>query len=76
MKIIDYNTNLMVFKKKFKQLIKEDPDFLDSYLALCEIYMGEGRQAEAVKLLDKAYKRAIKLITDKKDNWPKALSIS
>lgn len=65
--------NIKSMKKQLEQLIEQDPDFFDSYLLLCEILEGEGNDAEAEKLLDKAYDRAVKLITDKNGNWPDVL---
>jgi len=65
--------NVKSMKKQLKQLIEQDPDFLDSYILLCEILEGEGNDAEAEKLLDKAYDRAVRLITDKNGNWPDVL---
>jgi len=65
--------NVKSMKKQLKQLIEQDPDFLDSYILLCEILEGEGDDAEAEKLLDKAYDRAVRLITDKNGNWPDVL---
>jgi len=60
-------------KRKLRQLIKEDPDFLDTYLFLYEILLEEGKKEEAEKVLDEAYQRALKLITDKKGRWPDLL---
>jgi tetratricopeptide (TPR) repeat protein len=60
-------------KKRLKQLIKEDPDFLDTYLSLYWILLEEGKKEEAKKILDEAYQRALNLITDKKGNWPDLL---
>lgn len=60
-------------KRQLKNLIEEDPDFLDSYLLLREILGNEGNSEEAEKLLDDAYERALKLITDKKGSWPDVL---
>ena len=65
--------NVKSMKKQLNQLIEQDPDFLDSYLLLCDILEGEGNVAEAEKLLDDAYERAVKLITDKNSNWPDVL---
>jgi len=60
-------------KKQLKRLIEKDPDFLDSYLLLYQILQDEGDLSEAEKILDDAYERALKLITDKKGNWPDVL---
>ncbi len=60
-------------KKQLKQLIEQDPDFFDSYLTLREIVESEGNAVEAETLLDEAFNRALRLITDKKGNWPDVL---
>lgn len=59
--------------KLLKRLIEEDPDFLDPYLELYEIYQVENKDHKARQTLDEAYERAIDLITDKQGNWPDAL---
>ncbi len=60
-------------KKALLQLIKKDPDFLDTYLLLFEILDSEGQSEEASRLLDEAYRRALNLILDEKGRWPKRL---
>ena len=56
-----------------KKLIEKDPDFLDSHVLLYQILQDEDNPAETEKILDEAYNRAIKLITDKHGNWPDVL---
>jgi len=65
--------NAESIKRQLKQLIKEDPDFLDSYLLLYEILQDGGNFHQAEKVLNDAYGRALKMITDKKGNWPDIL---
>ncbi|MGD2250124.1 MAG: hypothetical protein PVF58_17105 [Candidatus Methanofastidiosia archaeon] len=60
-------------KKKLKKLIEKDPDFLDSYTFLHEILFRENKVEEAKKVLNEAYERALKLITDENGNWPDVL---
>jgi len=60
-------------ERAMKKLIKQDPNFLDPYLILYEIYQDEGMFDKAEKILDTAYERANNLITDKKGNWPEGL---
>lgn len=60
-------------KRKLKRLIGKDPDFLDSYLLLFSILQDEYNVKEARKVLDEAYERALKLITDNHGNWPDVL---
>jgi tetratricopeptide (TPR) repeat protein len=59
--------------KLMNRLIDEDPDFLDPYLEIYEIYQYENKDKKARQVLEKAYKRAINLITDKKGDWPSVL---
>ena len=64
-------------KKKTKvgleKLIKEDPNFLDSYLLLKDIMECEDKGSKADQLLDKAYSIALGLILDKNNKWPDRL---
>jgi tetratricopeptide (TPR) repeat protein len=66
-------SNVKTIKRQLKQLIEKDQDFLDSYLMLYDILQNEDNLSEAEKTLNGAYERAIKLITDKKGNWPDVL---
>lgn len=59
--------------KAMEKLIKEDPDFLDSYLILHGNYQDNSKWKEADKILNEAYERAINIISDKKGNWPDVL---
>jgi tetratricopeptide (TPR) repeat protein len=60
-------------EKRLRELINEDPDFLDPYLTLREIFLGKGNDAEAGRLLNDAYERATKLITAEDGKWPDEL---
>lgn len=66
-------SNTSAIKRQLKGLIKKDPDFLDSYLFLREILQEEGNSEESERLLDEAYGRAVRLITDEDGNWPDVL---
>jgi tetratricopeptide (TPR) repeat protein len=66
-------SNVKTIKRQLKQLIEKDQDFLDSCLLLCEILQNDGNLPEAEKILDEAYERALRSITDKKGNWPDVL---
>jgi tetratricopeptide (TPR) repeat protein len=57
-------------KKIMKELIEKDPTYLDPYLVLFELYQNEGDVDKAEEILEQAYDQAIKIITDKKGNWP------
>jgi len=65
--------NKALVKKELKELIEEDPDFLDPYLFLYQILEDEGDLNRAEKILNEAYRRAIALITDKDGSWPDVL---
>lgn len=60
-------------KKQLRGLIEKDPAFLDSYLLLHEILQDEGELEEAEAVLDQAFQRAIRLIADRKGQWPDEL---
>jgi len=49
-------------KKALKELIKEDPYFLEPYVLLHEIYEMEGKVKEAEEILQEAYRKAMELI--------------
>ena len=68
-KDFDYGTG----EKRLREFIDEDPDFLDPYLTLREILLERGKVVEAARLLDEAYERAVKLITDADGEWPDEL---
>lgn len=65
--------NAKTIKKQLRGLIEKDADFLDSYLLLHEILQDEGKLEEAEAVLDQAFQRAIKLIADRKGQWPDEL---
>lgn len=65
--------DIKTVKKKLHEILGKDPDFLDPYLFLRDIYQYEGNEKEADQLLDDAFSKAIELITDKKGNWPDIL---
>jgi len=66
-------TNAKTTKTKIEKLIKEDPDFFDTYLLLLNILEDEGKFEEAAQILEVAFNRAINIITDKNGNWPDML---
>jgi tetratricopeptide (TPR) repeat protein len=65
--------NAKTIKKQLRVLIEQDPDFFDSYLLLYEILQDEGKFTGAERILDEAFYRAKKLITDKNGQWPDRL---
>ncbi|MGQ9809783.1 MAG: tetratricopeptide repeat protein, partial [bacterium] len=67
------NLGIEGIKMEALKLIKKDPDFLDPYTLLFEILEDEGDSEGAEAMLDEAYTRAVRLITDKDGNWPDSL---
>ena len=65
--------NMAFIKREAKKLIEQDPDFLDWYILLYEMLKEQVNFKEADEILDKAYKRALALITDEDGNWPDLL---
>ncbi|HDS45400.1 MAG TPA: tetratricopeptide repeat protein [Methanomicrobia archaeon] len=65
------STNIL--KRQLKQLIERDPDYLDPYLLLCDLFRDEDNLLEAERTLNAAYERALNLITDTNGNWPDVL---
>ena len=77
----DLMENIKVLERKdledkLRELINLDADFLDPYLILYEMYLEEDKKKKADEILDDAYSRAIKLITDKNGRWPDILDWS
>jgi len=65
--------NTKSIKRQLRKLIDEDPDFFDTYLLLGRILEDEGEIQEAEMILDNAYQRVLKLLTDKNGDWPDVL---
>lgn len=51
-------------------LIREDPDFYDSYLFLADNYKDSEQLKESKRLESESFKRALSRIQDKNGNWP------
>lgn len=62
-----------IVKRKLTEFMDKDPEFLDSYLYLRNIYLYEENEKEADRLLDDAFSKAIEIITDEEGNWPDML---
>lgn len=60
-------------KRELRKLIEQDPDFLDTSVMLFGILQDEGKLGEAEAVLNQAFQRAIRLITDRKGQWPDEL---
>ena len=58
---------------KLFDLIEEDPFFFDPYLTIVDLLKEAELPDESASLLERAYKMAVQLITDKKGNWPDKL---
>ncbi len=65
--------SLEQLKTKLSEFITEDPDFLEPYLVLEEIYQQEENPEKAAQIRQEAFDRAVSLITDKEGNWPDLL---
>ena len=68
-----YKFNIPKLIKALKELIDEDPYYLEPYIFLAEIMENEGNIKEAQKLLFQAYEKALELIRDEKGNLPDRL---
>jgi tetratricopeptide (TPR) repeat protein len=66
-------SNAKRIKRELRKLIEQDPDFLDTSVMLFSILHDEGKLEEAESVLDQAFQRAIKRITDKNGQWPDEL---
>ncbi len=55
---------------RLQQLVQEDPDFLEPYLVLEEVYTETGKHDKATEVLDEAFNRAVNLLSDDEGNWP------
>tara|TARA_B100000508_G_scaffold140288_1_gene140822 strand:+ start:1751 stop:2320 length:570 start_codon:yes stop_codon:yes gene_type:complete len=60
-------------KSELKNLIKEDPYFLDSYSDYYQVLIDQGDLVEARKVINTGYKNAMYLILDSSGNWPDSL---
>lgn len=60
-------------EKELRKLIMKDPDFLDSYLVLYELFIHLGKYEKAASLLDRAFGNALRLMVDKNGTWPDEL---
>lgn len=68
-----YKFNIPKLIKALKELITEDPYYLETYVFLAEIMENEGNFKEAERLLLEAYERAMELIRDEEGNLPDRL---
>jgi tetratricopeptide (TPR) repeat protein len=59
---------------EMRKLIVEDPDFLNSYLALSHALVAMNKDEEAEAILKEAYERALVVISDAKGRWPREMS--
>ena len=55
-----------------KKIIKKDPDYFDPYITLHEYYLLNGDPENAMDVLERGYKKALKLIM-KKGKFPDVL---
>ena len=62
-----------VFIKALQKLMAEDPFYFDPYLSMVELLECAELKDESADLLEKAYAKAVKLITDEDGKWPDKL---
>jgi tetratricopeptide (TPR) repeat protein len=65
-----------ILQRDLEKLIQQDPDFLDSYAMLSGLLREQGREREADQLIEEAYQRALRLITDDDGDWTALLEWS
>lgn len=70
---MDGKTSSAALIKKLKALIEKDPDFLDPYTLLAELYKERNQPKKAKQATDSAYLKALNLITSGKGKWPKLI---
>ncbi len=58
--------------KTLKSIIKKDPDYFDPYISLHEYYLMDGDFENAIKIIERGFKRAIDLI-DNNGRFPDEL---
>ncbi|WP_461829848.1 tetratricopeptide repeat protein [Aquifex sp.] len=68
-----YKFNIPMLIKALKELIEEDPYYLETYVFLAEIMENEGNFKEAERILLEAYERAMELIKDEEGKLPDRL---
>lgn len=71
--LMDSNASAKKMKKELNEMIEEDEDFYDTYIALADLYFYNGKDKEGEKLLKEAFERAVMRITNSKGNWPKLM---
>ena len=59
--------------RKLKHMIDADPDFLDPYLYLAELYYEDKKSYLYANIIYDAYLRAVNMVADKSGNYPKEL---
>lgn len=61
---------LTAIKLRLQSLIKKQPDYFDLYLLLGDVLLALGKPQQRDTLFDRGYRRALKLILDKRGQWP------
>lgn len=59
--------------QSMRNLIKQDPSFLDPYLVLADLLLLNKKSDESRRVVEDAYQQALMTITDHKGNWPKSM---
>src|SRR5262245_21949655 len=57
-------------KELTKQWIKRDPNFIEAYLLLEEVYFRDRKRVWSQQAFEKAYKKALALLLGKEKKWP------
>lgn len=60
-------------KKELQKFIDRDPYFFDPYVMLFDLLEADGYHQIAEDLLNNGYEKVLKVILDKKGNWPDEL---
>ena len=58
------------FELVLKNILRQDPDFFDTYTVLHEYYLNYGKGSKAYNLMQKGYDRAINLVLNKNGRFP------
>ncbi len=71
--LLERNLSPLSLKRGLRKLIDEDPQFLDPYLDLADIFYEEEKFNQAKDLFKKAFQIAMKKIVNKEGKWPKLM---
>lgn len=72
--LLDSDLTKAELLKSMIQIIRKDPDFLDPYIVSADILLRSNKIKPGLKLIEEAYNRALRLIVDEDEKWPKRMS--